>query len=392
MSKRFVLNTLLLAGSVAAAGQSTTTAIAPPLPPLLIAYRYWPDQFVQWVGPELPYSLIELYADQTAPEPLYDVALTDRGTGKRIHYSNQQQQVDIDKLSGEAYLTKIQLAAPDQENAGGTWNLTFTTESGKPVIWRFIQGSDVTEQGSGLTPMPTVPMPLFMYREQGAVAGQGTALQVGSQVSEADVWTEISHPPYFVAYHAAHAVGLDVAVLQPGTIQWKIESAPATVSAGAAWKLSSGDGKRCTLTVEKAAGNIFTIVAADEHSPGRAMWIEAEQTPKGWLVQRLRYAPQKQSGDHGFAMSFEPGLPVGDQGSFATVKFEMQAGKKTKIGTGTLTQQGNAAHPKWLLEVKTPDWARTKSMLEDAVVTPNSLQLQGQLQSQAEAQLQHKPL
>jgi hypothetical protein len=235
-------------------------------------------------------------------------------------------------------------------------------------------------------------MPLFMYREQGAVAGQGTALQVGSQVSEADVWTEISHPPYFVAYHAAHAVGLDVAVLQPGAIQWKIESAPATVSAGAAWKLSSGDGKRCTLTVEKAAGNIFTIVAADEHSPGRAMWIEAEQTPKGWLVQRLRYAPQKQSGDHGFAMSFEPGLPVGDQGSFATVKFEMQAGKKTKIGTGTLTQQGNAAHPKWLLEVKTPDWARTKSMLEDAVVTPNSLQLQGQLQSQAEAQLQHKPL
>jgi hypothetical protein len=392
MSKRFLLSTLLLAGSLAAAGQSTTTAIAPPLPPLLIAYRYWPDQFVQWVGPELPYSMIELYADQTAPQPLYDVVLTDRSTGKRIYYSNQQQQVDIDKLSGEAYLTKIQLTTPDQDNAGAAWNLTFTTEGGKPVIWRFIQGSDVTEQGSGLTPMPTVPMPLFMYREQGAVAGQGTALQVGSAVSEADVWTEISHPPFFVAYRGAHALGLDIAVLQPGAMQWKIESAPATLISGAAWKLSSTDGRRCTLTVEKAAGNTFSIVAADEHAPGREMWIEAQQTPKGWLIQRVRYAPQKQSDDHGFALTFQPGLSVGDQGSSATVKFEMQAGKKTKIGVGTLTLQGSATQPKWLFEVKTPDWARTKSMLEDAVVTPNTVQLQGQIRAQAEAQLQHKPL
>ncbi len=312
---------------------------------------------------------------------MYDVVLTDRSTGKRVHYSNQQQQVDIDKLSGDAYLTKIQLTNPEQDNAGATWNLTFTTQDGKPVIWRFIQGSDVTGQGSGLTPMPDTPMPLFMYREQGAVAGQGTALQVGTQVSEADVWKEISHPPFFVAYHGARAVGLDVAMLQPGMIRWKVESAPAAVSPGAVWKLTSSDGKHCTLTVKKANGNGFTIVAADEHTPGRKMWIEAQQTAKGWLIQRVRFAPEEQSDDHGFALTFEPGLPAGDQALSSPVKFEMQAGKKTKIGGGTLTPQGGAANPQWLLEVKTPDWARTKSMLEGVVVTPDSLQLQSQLQN-----------
>ena len=381
MTKQSMVCALLLAGSLTGAAQSTAKAAVPPLPPLLVVYRYWPEQFVQWVGTELPYSMIELYADPEASQPLYDVVLTDRSTGKRVHYSNQQQQVDIDKLSGDAYLTKIQLTSPEQDNAGATWNLTFTTQDGKPVIWRFIQGSDVTGQGSGLTPMPDTPMPLFMYREQGAVAGQGTALQVGTQVSEADVWKEISHPPFFVAYHGARAVGLDVAMLQPGMMRWKVESAPAAVSPGAVWKLTSSDGKHCTLTVKKANGNGFTIVAADEHTPGRKMWIEAQQTAKGWLIQRVRFAPEEQSDDHGFALTFEPGLPAGDQALSSPVKFEMQAGKKTKIGGGTLTPQGGAANPQWLLEVKTPDWARTKSMLEGVVVTPDSLQLQSQLQN-----------
>jgi hypothetical protein len=162
-------------------------------------------------------------------------------------------------------------------------------------------------------------------------------------------------------------------------VQWKIESAPTAVTLGGAWKLSSSDGKRCTLTVKKANGNSFTIVAVDEHTPGREIWIEAQPTPKGWLLQRVRYAPERQGEDHGFSMTFAPSLPVGDPASASPVKFEMQAGKKTKIGSGTLRLQGNAAHPQWLLQVTTPDWARAKSMLEDAVVTQSSFQLQGEI-------------
>lgn len=373
MIKPFALCTFLFATLAVASAQSKAAPLPPPLPPLHMAYRYWPEQFIQWVGPELPYSTIELYADRAANQPLYDVVLTDRSTGKRVHYSNQQQMVDIDKLSGDAYLTKIALAAPEAENAGATWNISFTTEDGKPVLWRFIQGSDVTEQGGGLTPMPTLPMLMFMYREQAAVAGEGTALQVGTQVSEADLWKEISHPPYFVAYRGAHSVGVNIAILAPGTVEWKVDDAPGSLSPGASWKLSSGDGKHCVITVKKADGSNFTMAAVDQHQPGRAMMIQAQQAGTGWLIQRVRLVPETQSDEHGFALIFDPGLPLGIPVSPSTVKVEMEEGKKTRIGAGTLTAQGDAAHTKWLLQIKNPDWARTKSLLEDAVLTQSSM-------------------
>jgi hypothetical protein len=51
--------------------------------------------------------------------------------------------------------------------------------------------------------LPVIEPPVLMYRERSAVAGEGTALKIGNTVSVADVWTEISQPPYFVAYHGA---------------------------------------------------------------------------------------------------------------------------------------------------------------------------------------------
>src|ERR1700761_777662 len=89
--------------------------IPAPTTPQQIIYRHWPEQFVQWIGPELPYSMIELYVDPTAgPAPLYDVALTERATGKRVHYSNQHQTVELSQRMGAAaYLTTIQFDRPD---------------------------------------------------------------------------------------------------------------------------------------------------------------------------------------------------------------------------------------------------------------------------------------
>ena len=87
--------------------------------PEQIIYRHWPEQFVQWIGPELPYTMIELYVDPgSGATPLYEAVLTERATGKRVHYSNQQQMVDLDKRSGaDAYLTSMQLDRPAN---GGT--------------------------------------------------------------------------------------------------------------------------------------------------------------------------------------------------------------------------------------------------------------------------------
>ena len=54
-----------------------------PIAPQQIVYRHWPEQFVQWIGPELPYTMIELYVDPTAGStPLYEVVLTERASGE----------------------------------------------------------------------------------------------------------------------------------------------------------------------------------------------------------------------------------------------------------------------------------------------------------------------
>ena len=168
-----------------------------PIAPEQIVYRHWPEQFVQWIGPELPYTMIELYVDPAGATPLYEAVLTERATGKRVHYTNQQQMVDIDQRSGaEAYLTTMQLDRPANADKGATYLLRFVDHAGQPVSWQFIQGSDISERGGGSSPAGLDP-PVLMYRELGGVAGEGTALKIGNTVSTADVWTEISHAALF---------------------------------------------------------------------------------------------------------------------------------------------------------------------------------------------------
>src|SRR5580704_569177 len=124
-----VLATSLLLGSAV----TMFAQLPPPIAPEQIVYRHWPEQFVQWVGPELPYTMIELYVNPAGATPLYDAVLTERATGKRVHYSNQQQMVDIDKRSGaEAHLTRMQLDIPANVGTGATYLLRFVSNVGEP--------------------------------------------------------------------------------------------------------------------------------------------------------------------------------------------------------------------------------------------------------------------
>jgi hypothetical protein len=139
--------------------------IPAPLAPEQIVYRHWPEQFVQWIGPELPYTMIELYVDPSASAtPVYDAVLTERATGKRVHYANQQSMVDVDKRSGaEAYLTTMQLDRPDNGGKGATYLLRFVDHTGQPVSWQFVLGSDITERGGGSSPAGAEPPVLVVW-------------------------------------------------------------------------------------------------------------------------------------------------------------------------------------------------------------------------------------
>jgi hypothetical protein len=357
---------LLLGSAITMAAQTAEPVLPPPIAPEQIIYRHWPEQFVQWIGPELPYTMIELYVDANAgATPLYEVVLTDRATGKRVHYSNQQQMVDINKRSGaDAYLTNMQFDRPANEGKGATYLLRFVDHAGQPVSWQWIQGSDMSERGGGSSPAGVEP-PVLVYRGQSAVAAEGTALKIGNTVSAADVWTEISQPPYFVAYRGAYSENVDIAVFAGAGQQWTTITGPKTLAAGAEWKLKAQDGLGCSLRVRAVNGDHATILDTDDHLPGRTIAIEATWANGAWSVEKLHYSPVEADANQGLTISFAPGTSA----VVAQSKFEVVVGRKTRIASGTV--HGDPTQPRVGWEFKDPDWLRGKTAWTgSAVVSP----------------------
>jgi hypothetical protein len=358
---------LILGSAVTMAAQTAQPSLPAPMAPEQIIYRHWPEQFVQWIGPELPYTMIELYVDPGGgATPLYDAVLTERATAKRVHYSNQQQMVEVDKRSGaEAYLTNMQLDRPASATTGATYLLRFVDHTGQPVSWQWIQGSDVSERGGGSSPAGIEP-PVLVYRERSAVAGEGSALKIGNAVSVADVWTEISQPPYFVAYHGAYSQNVDIAVFAGGGQQWTTITAPKTLAAGAEWKLKAQDGLGCSLRVQALNGDHATILDTDDHLPGRTVTMDATLTNGSWSIDKLHYSAVGAEANQGLTISFAPGVNAGA----AQSKFEVTVGRKTRIASGTVHEDPAQTRVGW--EFKDPEWLHGKTAwVNNAVVSPS---------------------
>ncbi len=355
-----------LFASTAAVAQGT---LAPPTTGLLVSYQYWPVQYVQWVGAELPYSMIELDVDAGAKQPLYNVVLTGKD-GKRVTYANTDGLVAAAKAQGmEAYKTQIAFDAADAQAVGAASTLRMSLADGKPLQWRFVQGSDVSEQGAGLTPLPQIPIPVFAYREQAAVAGEGTALQIGDTVSAADVWTEISKPPYFVAYRGAMSLSAHTTVLAAGSESWTIASAPAELKAGATWEMDGEHGNHRTLRIEKSDGTHVVVRGTDRFRPGVMFVLEGSRTADGWSIERVRFAPERDGEKHFLSMQFT--TPLTATSTSSTV--DMMIGKKAKMATASLAASGTAADHSATLMVQAPAWAKGKGLVEETTSTATTI-------------------
>lgn len=290
------------------------TAPAPgasPLPLAGVYYRYWPEQIVQWVGPELPYSMIVLEVDDRGKQPVYDVQLIPRSEGKPVRYTNSADELAIDqKMGQDVHQVAMQFDGPSDPANGAQYMLRFNTEKNVPVVWQFVLGTDVSEQGSGLSPVPA-PIPILMYRELGGLAGQGTALQIGGVTSTADVWKEIAQPPYFVPYRGALSVGVHTLVFAPGDTTWKSEAQTLTDTSGRTLSLSTS-GDATTMT-------------------DRTIGVSAAYSVAGAAVSRVTFSPAGVKGNHSLTLQFSPALAPGAESSF-----DILAGKKTKIATGSV--------------------------------------------------------
>jgi hypothetical protein len=367
LQKGEIMFKTLTASLLLSAAATALAQIPAPIVPEQIIYRHWPEQFVQWIGPELPYTMIELYVDPaTGPSPLYEAVLTERATNKRIHYTNQQQMLEIDKHGGaDAYLTTMQLDRPANAGVGATYLLRFVDHEGQPVSWQFVQGSDISERGGGISPAGDTP-PVLMFRERSAVAGEGAALKVGNKVSVADVWTEISQPPYFVAYRGAMSQNVDIAVFAGAGQEWKTVTAPKSLDAGAEWSLQSADSVSRTLKIKEVHGEHVTVLDRDQHFPGRAVVLEATFSNGAWAFDKMHYTVEDAAdANQGLTLTFAPAASAQP----ADVKFEVIAGRKTRIAGGTVAVDAKQQLVHW--QFKDPQWLRgkdasTKSATVDA--------------------------
>lgn len=365
------LATAILIGTAAAQtapAVASTAAIAPPSAGLLYSYQYWPTQYIQWIdGPELPYSMAEFDVDNvSAKQPLYHCVLTGKD-GSRTHYSNIDGIVAGFKAAGEAsYKTAIAFDSDDTGKPGSASTVRFTMQDGKPLEWRFIQGSDISAQGSGVTPLPQAPVPVLAYREEGAVAGEGTAIKIGDAVSTAPVWTEISKPPYFVGYRGAITSGAHMLVLMRGAETWKITKAPATLAAGSTWELASETGNHRTLTIDKTDGTHATISQTDSMHPITRTVLTTTHTPNGWTVDSLRLSPMKDGDKHFMTLTFTTATP-------STGTLEITAGKKAKIATASVEMGNAAGEIREAIKFTAPAWMAGKEVVEQTTTTPETL-------------------
>ncbi len=336
---RFVVPVLASVAAVSlfaqtAAVPAAAPVLAPPVVPIRTVYRFWPLQFVQFVGTELPYSLVMLEVDPAGKKPALVLTLTDRATGKRVHYAETDALVAMEGAAGEeSHKAAMAWEPADAEAVGAVSTVRLTLADGKPLVWRFVQGSDVSERGGGMTPLPGSKVPVFAYREQAAVAGEGTALSVGGVVSQATVWTEISQPPYFVAYHGAMSENAHTLVFVPGASDWTVKSAPASLAAGGSWELDGARGDHATVRIDKVDGGQVTMTATDAYEPGVQRTIEATHGADGsWSYLRERFSPVKDGAKHGLTMEFVAPLSAGVDSDKVTV-----LAKKTVLGAGTVT-------------------------------------------------------
>lgn len=303
-----------ITGILAALPLGVPAQTAAPLPLAGVHYRYWPKQIIQWVGPELPYSMIVLDIDDRGRQPIYDAQLIAKSGGAVVHYTNSAEELAIDQHAGQTvHQVAMQLDGPPDPANGSQYMLRFNTETGTPVVWQFVLGTDVSEQGSGLSPTGA-KIPVVMYREQGGLAGEGTALKIGNVTSVAAMWKEIAQPPYFVPYRGALSVGVHMLTIDPGLSAWKQSGTTLTDNQGQTFA-DAQSGATVDLT-DQGLGTVETYTTA------------------GAGVSRVSFGPVGAKADHTISLEFSPALAPG-----GTSAVEVIAGKKNKIAAGTVAAQ-----------------------------------------------------
>jgi hypothetical protein len=217
--------------------------------------------------------------------------------------------------------------------------------------------------GSGLTPLGKVPGLLLNYRERSALAGPGSAVKVGDQLYEAEVWTELSKPPDFVPYRGSYTAGLDSGQIGIGSEEWQVISAPSQLERGAQWVINSPRNRR-TLTITEATAERIKINQTDTNPWEVATELVYARSQAGLGLSEISLTNHS----HVFHMIFNPALPP--IGTVASTKstFTIDQGKQRGISSGEVSYQNAADGAELKFQFKAPDWAKGRVLVSKVAV------------------------
>jgi hypothetical protein len=347
-----VLLSIAALSTSALAQDTATNPSTAPIPAVKLDYRFVPDYFVEWLGStDQPYSIIEAFLnDADAAKPSIEIVLTDRATSKRVHYVNTPELAKAAPASEDVHVINIAYKAPQNTpDAARTWAFGLRDTQGTVVQWRFLQGSDFSDAGQGLSPRASTPGLRLEYRENGAVAGDGSLVQVGASTNRAEVWNEHSTPPYFIAYHGAHTRGLDIIDIQPGDQNW---NAKGSESDG--WTISSLSGQAGTLKLKEKNGASESFTLTSSSATISPMVVN---TTAGYQLQSLELGDKP----HTVNVLFQPQLGP------TPAAFSILVRKK-KIAEGTAQTLGQQT----TFSVTAPAWAAGRQIKQTVAVANSS--------------------
>jgi hypothetical protein len=144
------------------------------------------------------------------------------------------------------------------------------------------------------------------------------------------------------------------------------------VAADADWKFTSVDGRVLSAHVDSLKNGLVTLHVTHPIL-GTSVTVEARQTPAGWVLEQLRYAPMGKAKDHVITLTFSPETA-------GPSKFDVIAGKKTHLTSGELTTTA-AGGESWTLTQ--PPFTHLPPVVASATQTRASAPAQAMGQSTA---------
>jgi hypothetical protein len=358
--KIIVLSTVLVVLCVVANGQQIIEKkpqIPLPVVPLILEYEYAPNFFAQWIANHPQYSRIEAVVDNLEKAATIQIVLFEREGGKRIFYCPSEARVKALQAEGkEVYLSKIDFKTAQAADQQPTYGFGFRDKSGQAILWRVIPATRPSERGRELIPAPSFPGLRLEYRELATAAGEGTAIQIGDKVIEAEPWKEISAPPFFVAYRGTVAVGRHYGSFLLGAKKWQILSRPAELREGAEWTLSDESGRQHIFKITARNNGELTVSEQGTNST-RISFVVHTAGSQEFVLRSVRLNNNSQT----MQIKFEPGLSLNPPatGKFET-NFAISQGKYDRIVNGTVAVERIDDKIRLRLMSKSPDWTKSR--------------------------------